>query len=531
MIINIHPHGRTPSARSALAAHLTATTGGQGVRLVRVRGTIADAVEGAIACFARLRALSERARIAFWHLNLNPIRFWNATQRDEAVRRILKALSAERHAYALIEHTAKPRARGEGAPTHYHLLIANVGRDGRALNPSFAYVRLEAVRATLEVDFGEAVTPSRRTDAVVRRLHRDGRPDVASAVEAVRPASDAQPKSGLSTATRARLARVGLSAPGLRAQVIDIYRRGEEGTSLCPALADIGLTLMEGKRTGIWIVKAGDHLVGSLDRLVARPRAEIATRMTVPPRAVSPETGPKRADATIEIGSVDDVSLATQEQTGSQKISVAAASWTRHIQGLIDASQTALEEAERRTERPERTRLIAMVERRVVAARAAREAAELVLVEQMRKMAPSGWFNRILGRTALHESLMRTVRADVARAMHRLETVKERKAHIGGRVAAELRHWQETVAREDREQAREEHRLKGQIELWREALAVIEADPQVAVGGSAAIKEAVLTKRAELRKIQPWSRGSRPSPAHGSTPPISTVPRSSTASP
>ncbi len=200
----------------------------------------------------------------------------------------------------LVEHADKPRARGEAAAHHFHLLVANVGPHGRALHTAFLHARLEAVRATLEVDGGEQLTPSRRTDAVARRLRWAGRADVAAAVEAIEPAPGALPRAGLTAATRGRLARAGLSAPALRASAIEAYARSDGRAALTAALAEAGLTLEAGERNEVWVVRAGAHLVGALDRLVARPRAEVAAFFRppiprvrqpapwVPPRAIRP---------------------------------------------------------------------------------------------------------------------------------------------------------------------------------------------------------------------------------------------------
>ncbi|GJD99257.1 relaxase/mobilization nuclease domain-containing protein [Methylobacterium isbiliense] len=294
MIINCHPHGRTASATTTLVAHLLSTEGGQCVHLVRVRGSLAQTLAAAVKDFTRLRDGS-RATVAFLHLTLSPARPWSGEQRDEAVARIRRALGAEQHGYALVEHAGKPRARGESGDTHWHILVCHVGPDGRALDTAFLHARLEAVRASLEVDFGEPLTASRRTDAVARRLRAMGRDDVAAAVEAIRPAPDALPRSGLTSATRARLARVGISAPTVRAEVLTAYERSDTGSGFKAALEELGLDLVPGDTPWVWLIRQDGHLIGAVDRLVGRSRAEVVARMTAPIGEPSPDRTAMRA--------------------------------------------------------------------------------------------------------------------------------------------------------------------------------------------------------------------------------------------
>jgi hypothetical protein len=271
---------------------------------VRVRGSLGQTLPAALADFTRLRDGS-RAEVAFLHLPLSPARPWSSEQRDEAVARIRRALGAEAHGYVLVEHAGKPRARGESGDTHYHLIVAHVGPHGRALDTSHLYARLEAVRATCEADFEERLTASRRTDAVAWRLRAMGRADVAAAVEAIRPAPDALPRSGLTSATRARLARLEISAPQVRAQVLTAYERSDTAAGFKAALEELGLDLMPGDTPGVWLVRLDGHLVGAVDRLVGRSRAAVTARMTAPVEKPEPDCIAMRvAETERQAGSV-----------------------------------------------------------------------------------------------------------------------------------------------------------------------------------------------------------------------------------
>ncbi|TXM87547.1 hypothetical protein FV219_25815, partial [Methylobacterium sp. WL122] len=183
MIFTIQAHGRTRGDTKALVAHLEKTEAGQVVEVIRIAGSPAGDMGGAFADFERIRDGS-RATIALQHLTLNPGQPWTAAQRDRTVARILKALGGEAHGFVLVAHRNKPRSCGTAGDEHFHLVIAHVGPDLRALRLSCSYAELEAVRASLEVEFNEPLTPTRRSAAIAVRLRRDGRDAVAEQVEA-----------------------------------------------------------------------------------------------------------------------------------------------------------------------------------------------------------------------------------------------------------------------------------------------------------------------------------------------------------
>ena len=72
--------------------------------------------------------------------------------------------------------TREKARRGADVDQHFHLVLAHVGPDGKALRDSNSYRKLEAVARTLEVDFGHALTASRRTAAVAAELERIAAP-------------------------------------------------------------------------------------------------------------------------------------------------------------------------------------------------------------------------------------------------------------------------------------------------------------------------------------------------------------------
>lgn len=278
MIVTTKRHGRTRRDTRSLLAHLSRQDG-QRSRAIHVAAPVTTAPE-ALDYMQALRDGS-RATVAYHHISLSPSQPLTDEQREEAVTRILAAFGAEDHAHVLWEHAGKPR-RGADTHTHYHLVVAHVGPDGKALDDSRSYVRLEAVARSLEADFGHDRTPSRRTAAVAAELERTGRPDVATLVRDEAPPEP--PQAAMSSRQRARAERHGISLPDVRVAVRKAWEQSDSPAALRAALAEHGLGLAAGDKAGVWLVVMEDGTtLGALDRLAGQRRREVTSRMQKAP--------------------------------------------------------------------------------------------------------------------------------------------------------------------------------------------------------------------------------------------------------
>lgn len=274
MIVTTTRHGRTARDARYLLSHLSRQDG-QTSRVVAIAAPVISEAD-ALAYMQALRDGS-RAEVAFHHISLSPSGPLNDRQREEAVARVLSAMGAEDHAHVVWEHSGKPR-RGGDIDTHYHIVLAHVGPDGRALDDGRSYVRLEAAARSLEADFGHALTASRRTEAVASELERAGRADVATRIRAGQPQEP--PHSAVSSRQRARADRAGMHLPDVRDAVRRAWTSSDSPAAFRSALAEHGLGISAGDRTGVWIVtdRKGQTL-GALDRLVREKRHAVAARM------------------------------------------------------------------------------------------------------------------------------------------------------------------------------------------------------------------------------------------------------------
>lgn len=278
MIITTTRHGRTRRDTRYLLAHLSRQTD-QRARVVSIAAPVAAASE-ALDYMQALRDGS-RASVAFHHISLSPAVPLTDDQRDEAVSRILAALGAEDHAHVLWEHSGKPR-HGAAVDTHYHIVVAHVGPDGRALDDGRSFVRLEAVARALEADFDHDLTPTRRAAGVAAELERTGRPDVAARVRGEAPPEP--PQAAMSSRQRARAERHGINLPDVRTTVREAWSRSDGPTALRAALAESGLGIAQGDKPGVWLVTTEDgQTLGALDRLSGQRRRTVQARMQMEP--------------------------------------------------------------------------------------------------------------------------------------------------------------------------------------------------------------------------------------------------------
>jgi len=179
MIITQNRHGLAPDEGDILHDYVFRDEV-KPPQLVGVFNIIGETPGRAMRAMELMRDAS-RASIAFQHITINPKYNLSEHQRDLAVSRVLEALGAEEHGYVLVEHF-KNRATPGRADHHFHLILAHVGPDLRALDMSHSYARLEAVARCLEVDFGEELTQTTRPEAVAYFARAIGRDDVADLV-------------------------------------------------------------------------------------------------------------------------------------------------------------------------------------------------------------------------------------------------------------------------------------------------------------------------------------------------------------
>lgn len=272
MILTTTRHGRTSRDVRNLKAHLTKSVG-QVARVVAIGNVPLSDADAALAYMEAMRDGS-RATVSMHHVAISPLHRLDGEQLDETVRRILAAMGAEDHAWVLWEHDGKARSE-RAADQHFHLVVGHIGPDGKALDDGWSYLHLEAAARSLEHDFGEPLTASRKTISVAAILRGNGRHDVADRL--VPP--DEPPRSATSSARRAAAARAGVDLPKAQAAVRAAWTAADSPAAFRAAIAEQGFDVAEGRKPGVFVVSAGDAEIGALDRIVKLKRAVVAQRM------------------------------------------------------------------------------------------------------------------------------------------------------------------------------------------------------------------------------------------------------------
>lgn len=539
MITTIKAHGRTRRDTAALVAHLEKTESGQVVDIIRIAGSPASDMAGAFADFERIRDGS-RATIALQHLPLSPGRPWTAAERDTAVNRILAALGAKHHGYVLVAHRNKPRARGEAGDEHFHLVIAHVGPGLRALDLSYSYAELEAVRASLEIDFDEPLTPSRRSAAIAARLRRDGREAVAERVEAAAPAQSELPRSGLTSRIHARLERLGIAAPLVRARVITAYAL--DGAGFEAALSEAGLSCTPGDQVaGAWVVRQGDVLVGALDRLVARPRTVVAARMqslvtgvgeTADPRLTPVEAAQREGDRDAEpipepvVRIVDGMTEVGMPQPSRLDTPSPFAHWQAQLAQGIAQEQKALERAQQRSSVPPDRRheeREASAERR--AARTERASAAARVETLKASQASPGILARWFGPKKRPDPELVAAQAALTDAYEKEALAEIKIESLSALMASEARDYARRMRIEDEASKPAERDARNRIAFFEDALTVLAREPWRAAMGLEAIYDGVLRLRCVDRPAAQDRLHDDPTPVDGLEASLRWIPR------
>jgi hypothetical protein len=279
-------HGRSARDARNLAAHLMRADDNEEVVTLSVRGVVAPDVGGALDAMRRLAPRQNAA--AFHHISFSP----GADQSDADLiadaRRVLAEMGAEDHAAILIRHT-KPSAAGRSA-THAHLVVSHWSLEGRALDDGWLHLRLERLAREIEFDRGHCLTRGRHDRALMKALRDRGRSDVADALASL--SQPDPPRSAVTSSRRQALAREGVKEVDARAATKVAWDRSDSRAAFESALADAGLTLAAGRKTGVWIVMQGGVEVGALDRLLRVKRAEVQARLEAVTPVITPAVTP-----------------------------------------------------------------------------------------------------------------------------------------------------------------------------------------------------------------------------------------------
>lgn len=190
----------------------------------------------------------------------------------------------------IVEHK-KRRSVSDAYDVHWHVLVGEVDPvTGRVMPSSFDFVRHELVARIAEFRLGHACLPGRHSVPVLKALRARGYGDAADRLELVSTGDDVDRQEAFSNNQHQHLKRLGLDLPRLRQSIQTIVAGAQTRAVLVRQLSELGLTVAEGEKRGVWIVLGADgQLIGALHRLAGRKRAEIASLMAAAKSDIVPD--------------------------------------------------------------------------------------------------------------------------------------------------------------------------------------------------------------------------------------------------
>lgn len=159
------------------------------------------------------------------------------------------------HPYLEVRHLKY--GKGGRTAEHAHRVYLRIDIDGRAIRTSHSAIRQEKISRIAEHLAGERFTSGCFNRAVIARLRREGRAEIADAM--VRAGlADRQAVAAPTSSERAMTERLGdLAADEVWRRAASAWRRSDTGAALKAALAEAGLRLAMGDKVPVVVSPGG----------------------------------------------------------------------------------------------------------------------------------------------------------------------------------------------------------------------------------------------------------------------------------
>lgn len=234
----------------ALARHLLSQAKGQTVRVMEPRHLVAADLR------AQLRELVDTAKRGrtdrpVYHVHIDPPPGSDAaTVTEKFVTLFEREFGLEDVPRLGVQHVKNGRA-------HYHIVYSLVRPDGRVASLSHEYARREKISRVTEFECGLPWTQGKHNRAVAQALRKDGRVDVADAMEAVGLLDGRRPAAPQTPGERAQAERTGIPVADVRSALLSAWQSSDDGPSFSAAIQQHGLRLAQGEKALVVIDRAG----------------------------------------------------------------------------------------------------------------------------------------------------------------------------------------------------------------------------------------------------------------------------------
>jgi hypothetical protein len=276
VIITHSKHGYTKRDRDQLVQHLLDSE--NAICQVAIGNSIAGNLAAVVNDMRILRDASS-CKPSFHHLSVNPA----LDHRSEVLTRISHRLRLEldprgARPWAIVIHGKARVASGPGV-LHAHLVVSHVDDLAHALDDSWIKIRTERLARELEWELGEPATLGRHHATVLKHL-RQFNPTVANWLVNELGETPDKPKSAMSSSSRRRAQRKGISLPYLNWLVREAWSRSHNLEEFRAILAAKNIDIAQGKNAGVWVAKERNgSTIGSLERILRLRPETVVTLM------------------------------------------------------------------------------------------------------------------------------------------------------------------------------------------------------------------------------------------------------------
>lgn len=257
----------------ALVRHLTKTTGGQEVTVMASRGLSAEDISGQLRELVASAAHGRTSRPVH-HVHVDPPP--DCGDPDSVIKTFMRHYerefgleNAQRAGVYHVKHGRK----------HAHVVWSLVNEDGSVVSLAHDHARREKVSRITEFEHGLPMTRGKHNRSAAAALRKEGRVDVADAMEAAGLLDGKRPVAHSTPRQRAQAERTGVPLDEIRRRVLAAWKASDDAKSFAVALHTWDFSVAQGER-GLVLVdrSAGTH---SLNRvLAAAARAAGGERIT-----------------------------------------------------------------------------------------------------------------------------------------------------------------------------------------------------------------------------------------------------------
>lgn len=181
----------------------------------------------------------------------------------------------------IVEHR-KSKADATLFDRHLHVIVPEIDAvTGKSLSTSHSYARQEKVARAAEVVLCHPITSGKHNAAVLAALRREGRADLADAIDrALATQAGSVLQQAFTHADHQRVKRGGYELPQLRRTIAEAWASTTTREQFEASLAAHGIVARPGEKPGTYIVETVDGtFLGALNRLAKARKADVLARM------------------------------------------------------------------------------------------------------------------------------------------------------------------------------------------------------------------------------------------------------------